>query len=148
MLLIHLVKFHHLETLNIIFNHNTVFDRSLSGRTVAYSEKRTIEELRNIVVDGKKLVGNSGKMIENTSYSLGVTENDFIQMFNTYGIEEYGRKENDVIKHGVVFLETENHKVVLLEDEKEIKQYFIDSKEIKKDYIYKDYINGKLIINN
>ena len=59
----------------------------------------------------------------------------------------YGLSEKDIIESRVVFLESEKCNIVLLEGEEEIKQYFIDSKEVKRDYIYKDYINGKLIRN-
>ena len=141
-------KLDYIETLNLIFYVNTVFDRSISGRTTSYDEKRSVEEMRKIVVDGKPLIGNGGKMIENTSYTLGVTENDFKYLYNTDEIEEYKRKEEDIINFGVVFLETETGKLVLLTSEEEKRQYFIDSKEIKRDYIYKDFIDGKLIPND
>ena len=135
------------ETLSVIFNLNTVFDRSISGRTVSYEEKHTREEISNMVIDNKPIVGASGKMVENTSYTLGVTENDFEYLFNTSNINDYGRKEEDIIKYGRVLLECEDGTIVLLESEEEMKQYFIDEKRITKKYIYKSFKEGRLIIN-
>lgn len=135
------------EVLQMIFNPYTIFDRSLSGRTVAYSEKRNPEEMRNIIIDGIPLVGNGGKMIENSTYTLGLTENDFQFIDNMVYVREKERKEK-TIEIGLVFLETSNGKIVLLENPDDIRQYFIDSETIKRDYIYKDYIDGELILNN
>ena len=140
-------KLDYQETLSVIFNLNTVFDRSISGRTVSYDEKRTKEEVANVIFDGKGVVGASGKMVEHTSYTLGVTENDFEYLFNTSNIDEYGRKEEDIIKYGRVLLECEDGTIVLLETEEEISQYFIDEKRVTKKYIYKSYRKGRLIIN-
>lgn len=138
----------YIETLNLIFNLNTVFDRSISGRTVAYDEKRNKLELSDITVDGKPIIGSGGKMIENTNYTLGVTDNDFIYLFDTSNIEEYNRKTEDIIKYGRVFLQTETGKLVLLESEESIREYFIHSEYIHKKFIYKDINSkGELILN-
>lgn len=138
----------YIETLNLIFNLNSVFDKSISGRTVAYDEKRSKLELSEITVDGKPIIGSGGKMIEPTSYTLGVTDNDFIYLFDTSNIEEYNRKKEDIINYGRVFLETESGKLVLLESEESIRKYFIHSEYIPKKFIYKDINSkGELILN-
>ena len=141
-------KLDYQETLNIIFNINTVFDRSISGRTVAYKEKRTNEEIEKLIIDGKPIIGYSGKMIENCSYSLGVTNNDFEYLFDTSKISDYGRNEEDIIKYGRVFLECEDGTIVLLQNEKDIQRYFKDEKEVHKKFIYKTVKKGRLIKND
>lgn len=141
-------KLDYQETLNIIFNLNTVFDRSISGRTVAYKEKRTNEEIEKIIIDGKPIIGYSGKMIENCSYSLGVTNNDFEYLFDTNKISNYGRNEEDIINYGRVFLECEDGTIVLLQNEKDIQRYFKDEKEVHKKFIYKTVKKGRLIRND
>ena len=141
-------KLDYQETLNIIFNINTVFDRSISGRTVAYKEKRTNEEIEKLIIDGKPIIGYSGKMIENCSYSLGVTNNDFEYLFDTSKISDYGRNEEDIINYGRVFLECEDGTIVLLQNEKDIQRYFKDEKEVHKKFIYKTVKKGRLIKND
>ena len=104
------------DVANEIFSIGTLFDRSISGRTVAYQEKRSDEELAELRYNGTPVEGKGCKMIESTSYTLNITENDFIYSFNTFNV-----KREEVQK---VFLKTKNGKLMLLTEENDIDRYF------------------------
>ena len=104
------------ETANEIFSIGTLFDRSVSGRTVAYQEKRTHEEIKQLRYNDTPVIGYGCKMIEDTSYTLGITENDFEYACNTVGVNR-----EDVAR---VFLETKEGKLMLITDDREIDKYF------------------------
>lgn len=73
---------------NLLFKPNTEFDESCSGRTVAYRESRTREELENsfIVRDDEivPLDSYGGIIIEDTTYHLNLSENDCLYLGLTY----------------------------------------------------------------
>lgn len=114
---------------NEIMNIGTLFDRSLSGRTTAYKEKRTHEEIEKLSYEGLSIVGYSCKMIENCDYTLSLTENDFEMAHDTFNTNL------DEIKR--VFLETEDKELVLLTKKEDIEQYLRDKELVHKKYIYK-----------
>lgn len=66
------------NALRIIFNIGTKFDESCSGRTVCYPEKRSREEVKSLLYDNTPVSGYGLNMIENTSYTLGITPNDYL----------------------------------------------------------------------
>lgn len=63
-----------------IFKPNTLFDESCSGRTVAYYEKRTREEIKNDFIRREdeivKIDSFGGIIIDDTTYHLNLSEND------------------------------------------------------------------------
>lgn len=71
-----------------IFATGTMFDTSCSGRTVAFRDDRPIEETITFTYQGKPLYSNGGMIIEETSYTLNLSENDE----NVLGII----RENDI----------------------------------------------------
>lgn len=66
------------DGLDIIFDVGTEFDLSCSGRTTALREKRSLEEMYTLRYkhNNKRLIGNGGIIIEDTSYTLNISEND------------------------------------------------------------------------
>ena len=123
-----------IDTLNKIFDVGSIMDRSISGRTVSYEEKRSHEEIEN----NYNIIGYSGKMIESTSYTLNVSKHDFENIYN----DEYKGEINNV------FLQTKDGEYVLITDEKEIRQYLNDRDTVYEKYIYKNMVNGELMKNN
>lgn len=101
---------------NEIFNLRTLFCRSISGRTTAYKEERSHEEINQMSYKGKPIVGYGCKMIENAPYTLDITENDYIYSYNTYYVDRKKTKR--------VFLRNKEGKILLLRTEKEINNYF------------------------
>ena len=110
------------------FRKGTRVDRSISGRTVAYKETRTHEEISKIIYKGTVINGFGCKMIENTDYTLGVTDND---------LKYYWFLDEDEEKVERVFLKCENGDLIFLEKDEDVKQYLIDAEKIHKKYIYK-----------
>lgn len=91
------------ESLRYIFVCGMKFDETCSGRTVAYKEKHTKEELKE-----KGIIGAGGMHIEKTSYTLNITSDDKATiMFVVEDFEEdvlslSSIATNNIDKHGVV----------------------------------------------
>jgi hypothetical protein len=77
------------EAFKLVMSIGTKFDTSASGRTVSKLEKRTREEMNHLTYKGRLIHQYGGIIIEDTTYTLGVTLNDS----KILGIE----KEDDAV---------------------------------------------------
>lgn len=64
------------DATDLIFASGTMFDESCSGRTVAEKDDRPREECYRKTYNGTPLYSAGGIVIKDTSYTLGVSQND------------------------------------------------------------------------
>lgn len=65
-----------IDAFKIVLAPGTQFDTSASGRTTAYQEKRTREEMEHFTYKGKPINQYGGIIIEDTTYTLNISVND------------------------------------------------------------------------
>ena len=71
------------QALKFILVPGTVFDTSVSGRTVSYKETREKEEMKDWSYKGKFILQYGGIIIKDTTYTLDVSDKDkdFLNLF-------------------------------------------------------------------
>lgn len=86
------------ESFKFILSLGTQFDESASGRTTSYSEKRSREEMDKLTYNGKYLNQYGGIIIEDTTYTLNITNNDslILEKDKLYGVAKIVNIEGDV----------------------------------------------------
>ena len=64
------------EAFKLVFAIGTQFDKTASGRTTAYTEKRDRQSMELLTYQGKQINQYGGIIIEDTTYTLNITIND------------------------------------------------------------------------
>lgn len=64
------------ESFRYILSTGTTFDETASGRTTAYKEKRSREEMNYLTYEGKLINQYGGIIIKDTTYTLNISLND------------------------------------------------------------------------
>lgn len=95
------------EALSFIFDIGTQFDESCSGRTLARRDQRPYEEFFGITYKGHPVNQYGGTIIEDTTYTLGVSKEDMV----VFGLPTNNTKVD----------EEENEVIMILNDKGEIK---------------------------
>lgn len=96
------------KAINDLFRIGVQFDSSASGRTVATRDNRPLMYCRRLTHNNLPLFSSGGIIIENTSYTLGITKNDMAMLNIGYDVEgllpntkvEYIYKVN---KDGIIY---------------------------------------------
>ena len=65
------------QAFDFVFALGSKFDESCSGRTVAHREERRKEDMEQLTYQGRRINQYGGTIIEDTTYTLGITKNDF-----------------------------------------------------------------------